>query len=63
MGVDVSSGEDVREEGGYLQAFCDSWMEGSRDEVPATGEARLAVAFKHLLEVQDVMTREIGRLG
>lgn len=47
----MKSGKDVREEGGYLQAFHDSWVEGKRDEeVPATGEARLAVAFKYLLE-------------
>lgn len=50
VGVGFSSGEDVREEGGYLQAFHDSWVEGSRDEVPATGEAQLAMASNHLLE-------------
>lgn len=34
-----TSGKDVREKGGYLQAFHDSWVEGNRDEVAATGEA------------------------
>lgn len=51
MGVDVSSGKDVREEGGYLQAFPDSWVEGNgAEEVAATGDAQLAVAFKHVLQ-------------
>lgn len=43
MRGDVSSGKDVREEGGYLQAFPDSWVKGIRDEeVAATADAQLA---------------------